>query len=205
MKPTLTIILACLALCACTSSKKLNRSANIETDKVYIVQNGWQTEVGNKMKSIELEKEAFSIRFLSKPYNSEKKEYYAAGLVAITDEAELHKISTGMQENETAYFELGSGLAAHKSTGYEGELFIDAIGQHYLYYENESSKRVNLLKKMDELLLLEFDVERFNRNEKTTVISESTLNELHLIIYIDRNLNEVIDKGELYKMTVRFV
>ena len=82
-------------------------------------------------------------------------------------------------------------------------------GHHYLYYENTTSRRLNLIEDFGSLLKLEFEVNEFHvrgpdNSITETPISKTDIDKFFLAILMDHNLNDTIDFGELHKLTITF-
>ena len=79
-------------------------------------------------------------------------------------------------------------------------------GYHYLYYKSEVDRRLTLIDKVDEWLKLDFEINNFtiDKGGSLNVIEDILIDQFYLAIYIDRNLNNTIDKGELFKCKVVF-
>lgn len=181
-----------------SSFKKLSISDN----NVSIYQDGKETVVKNNDEVL-IRKDKFAVRFSNKAYNSSAEKYYAAQVAAFIDKSELHKINIGMETTEISCFEPGTGMASY-SFGYDALIF-NKSGHHYLYFETKSDKRVNLISEKKGILRLEFPIEKFMINKEYFKISDVKMNEFYLAIFIDSNLNSIIDEGELTKLTIKFL
>ncbi len=168
-----------------------------------LIQNQSWIPIEEDELTIEINKAPFSLNFFCQAYNSKKSKFHAVQMAAFTEKAGMAHLTTGIQLEDTDCFASGTGMAPNKSKYYES-LFFEADAHHYLFYENETTNRLNLLGKKGKYLKLGFDISQFTINGKTIHISETDLSEFHLAIFIDRNLNDRIDKGELKKLTVRF-
>lgn len=176
-------------------------SAQRRGQSTTIFQNGKETVVKNETE-ITLLRENFSIRFYCKPYNSQRNEYYAAQIAAFNDKTEFAKVKTGLSTKDIACYSLGSGMAPDKSGVYEA-LIIDHQAHHFLFYENEKSRTTNLMARENGLLRLEFAVEKIRFDQKSVKLAKFPLDEIYLAIFIDLNLNSIIDPDELTKVTVK--
>jgi hypothetical protein len=184
---------------SCKSLK--NTTVESKTSEIILYQNGNEKIISNGTKSITVDKDEFSLRFYNKKYNSETEKYYATQIGAFLDLNDLEKIKVGMKTQDLPCFELGSGMAPDTSGKYESLIFNNS-GHHYLNYENSDSKRLNLLKTEKEYRKLEFEINRLYVNNKDISLKETELSAFYLAILIDENLNGIIDKGELTKLTV---
>jgi hypothetical protein len=170
-------------------------------DYIAIYQDDTETEARNE-EEIQIRRAKFAIRFSSKRYNSSKEQFYAAEIAAFLDKSELTKINEGMSTEDIPCFEPGSGMATASNGFYESIIFNNA-GHHYLYFETKKDRRVNLISENNGMLRLEFPITNLFLNEKDIKLEKTNLPEFYLAILIDRNLNNVIDKGELTKLTIK--
>ena len=193
---TLFILILILQSCNVFKPKPSNED---KSHNIYLYQNGEEKLIGHE---IEVEKKNFSIRFLNKRYNSNNKEFNSVKLASFLNIEEINKIKTGKSTSDFECFEPGSGMAPDVSGKYESLIFNNS-GCHYLIYENSESKRLNLLEDFGEILKLEFEINALYYNGNEEKMSETKLNEFYLAILIDRNLDEIIDKNELYKVKVK--
>ncbi|WGD33807.1 hypothetical protein [Olleya sp. YS] len=184
------------------SCKSLKNATNeSKTAEITLYQNGNEKIIPKGTSSIAINKDQFSLRFYNKKYNSVTEKYYATQIGAFIDPNDLEKIKVGMKTQDLPCFELGSGMAPDTSGKYESLIFNNS-GHHYLNYENSDSKRLNLLKTEKEYRKLEFEINRLYLNNKDVSMRETELSTFYLAILIDENLNGIIEKGELTKLTV---
>lgn len=168
----------------------------IQGDSIYVVTAFSDT--------IELERKPFSIRFFGKRYNPDQRQFYAASIAVLENTKDIGHLTVGMSTSKTTYLEPGSGMAA-ASNGYGDTLLVTATGHYYLFYESESEKRVNLISKKANILELEWNISGFDLSETTDRsfrrMKKSTL---YFVIFFDRNIDDIIDDGELKVVTVNF-
>lgn len=120
------------------------------------------------------------------------------------DKKAWKSLKVGMETEETPCFGGGKGLAGYQNRQYP-ELLFEKKAYHYLYYENEQDKRVKLLDSINDLLKLEFNISKLDYNNNIVKVSESKLPYFYVAVLIDKNLNDIIDEGELYKFIIEFV
>lgn len=168
----------------------------VQGDSIYVV--------SAESDTIELERKPFSIRFFGKRYNPDQRQFYAASIAVLENTKDIGHLTVGMSTSKTTYLEPGSGMAA-ASNGYGDTLLVTATGHYYLFYESESKKRVNLISKKANILELEWNILGFDMSETTDRsfrrMKKSTL---YFVIFFDRNIDEIIDEGELKVVTVNF-
>lgn len=182
-----------------------NGQGKIDTNSIYIFQNGVETIIPNTQKEVLIDKEAFAIRFYNKEYIGGKDgKYYSAQLAAFLDKTDLDDLLVGKKNTETSSFTPGRGMASSISGKYESLVFREET-HHYLMYGANNKERLNLIEKHNDYMKLEFEVNAFSYNDKDEIkIPDTELKEFYLAILIDRNLNGVIDENELRKLTFRF-
>ncbi len=182
---------------------RVEGQALISNDVTFI--QGDSTYVVNAFSdTIEMERKPFSIRYFGKRYNAEQKKFYAASIAVLGSLKDIGLLTVGMSTSKTAYFEPGSGFAAGNN-GYDDTLLVTATGHYYLFYETETDKRVNLISKKANILELEWNISGFDLSETTDrSFSRMKKSTLYFAILFDRNLDEIIDEGELKVVTVNF-
>lgn len=198
-----TILTLALGLTqACKTTKVTKSSSENFPTQLTVFQNGIEYPINNFEETIELSKEAFSLRFNNKKYNSENKKFYTAQIAAFIDKSEFDKLKTGVSKSVFPCFAPGTGMAPDKSNKYESLIFNNAA-HHYTFYESPESTRLNLLKDGGEVLRLEFEINALYYNKESFKMTETDLKEFYIAILIDKNLNENIDEGELNKLTIK--
>lgn len=205
MKTIRLITIITTALCltlACKTLKLGKGNKDSFNTQLTVFQNGNEQPINNLSETIEIEKIGFSLRFYNKKYNSENKKFYSAQIAAFKDKSEFDKLNTGMSKSDLPCFEPGSGMAPDRSGKYETLIFNNR-GHHYAPYENSDSKRLNLLEDSGGLLKLEFEINSLYYENKEVEMTETELKEFYIAFLIDKNLNGIIDKGELNKLTIK--
>lgn len=173
-----------------------NNVTFIQGDSVYVVSADRDT--------IEIERKPFSIRYFGKRYNSEQDQFYAAQIAVLDNRKDIGVLSVGMSAENTTYFEPGSGMAQYENCN-DYIMAVNESGHHYLIYENESHRRVDLISKKANILELQWNVSGVNfRQTKDLSFSEMKKSTLYFVIFLDRNLDDIIDEGELKVVTVNF-
>lgn len=205
MKFNTTIFIILILLTFGCGNKNLNKKAEKydPANEMYIIQEGNHKTVQDN-SVINLKRTDFKIGFFNKKYNSSNKKFYAAKITFSSDENDFAKFDIGNALDDLACFRGGTGMATSKSGFYES-IFIKKNAHNYLFYENESERRVNLIKDLGKnLLQLEFDVKSFYIEDNPVNIEESNLKSIAVAILIDRNLNGILDKHELSRFTIVF-
>ena len=173
-----------------------NKVTFIQGDSVYVVSADRDT--------IEIERKPFSIRYFGKRYNPEQKLFYAAQIAVLDNRKDIGVLTVGMSAENTTYFEPGSGMAQNENCN-DYIMAVNESGHHYLIYENESHRRVDLISKKANILELQWNVSGVNfRQTKDLSFSEMKKSTLYFVIFLDRNLDDIIDEGELKVVTVNF-
>jgi len=187
------LLVGIILLASCSGTKRLASKSNI-TD-VFLLQNGQTMKVQeNDQKTIA--KAPFSLRFYGKRYTDD--DFKAILVAAISDATTFDKVSVGMHQNEFANFGPATGLAG-TPLGYDA-LFINDYGHHYLFYKNEQEHRLELLKKDGVNMFFEFHIPKFFIDDTFYDIADTPISTLYLVIFNDRNGDEIMDAGELTKL-----
>lgn len=182
---------------------RVEGQALISNDVTFIQGDSFYA-VSAESDTIELERKPFSIRYFGKRYNPDQRQFYAASIAVLENTKDIGHLTVGISTSKTTYLEPGSGMAA-ASNGYGDTLLVTATGHYYLFYESESKKRVSLISKKANILELEWNILGFDMSETTDRsfrrMKKSTL---YFVIFFDRNIDEIIDEGELKVVTVNF-
>lgn len=195
------VIVLGIGLQGCSLFK--NDQVATEGTPVSILQNGNEMVIDGQKEEVTIDKAPFKLHFYTKKYNSDNNSFYAGRLVAFRDKSVLDDIKQGKKRREMPCFEPGTGMAASESGRYTSLIF-EPNAHHYLLYENEDHRRVNLLEKKDGQLKVEFPVSRVMLKDQDVEKSmkDISMDKFYMALFIDRNLNDVIDEGELKKITV---
>lgn len=197
-----TLFIGIIILFTSCNNQNSQSSSHQNFEDIILYQNNTEFIISKNTTEISITKNTFSLRFYNKRYDTESGAFYSAQIVAFLHNDELTKIKEGMNIQEIPCFEMGSGMAPHKSGRYESLIFSDGA-HHYLVYENSNNKRLTLLEDKDEYLKLEFEINKLYYNDEELNLRDVELAEFYLAILIDRNLNGVIDKNELKKLIVK--
>ncbi len=182
---------------SCYISKRAYSSESM-TD-IFLVQNN-QSRIIRSNSEIEIKQAPFSLQFYTKRYAPKRHEFYSAKIAALFTKDELNHLKEGMTIEDIPVFGPATSLAAGRY-GYDA-LVISDYGHHICFYENEEHRRARLLKQEGDELKLAFDVFALFINGRNIAIEEAPISTLYLAILIDRNLNGLIDSGELTKVTI---
>lgn len=186
-----------------TLAIRVEGQALISNDVTFIQGDSFYV-VSAERDTIEIDRKPFSIRYFGKRYNPDQRQFYAASIAVLENTKDIGHLTVGMSTSKTTYLEPGSGMAA-ASNGYGDTLLVTATGHYYLFYESESKKRVSLISKKANILELEWNILGFDMSETTDRsfrrMKKSTL---YFVIFFDRNIDEIIDEGELKVVTVNF-
>ena len=166
---------------------------------VYFFQNGIESLVNEK---IIINNSNFSLRFFAKPYNADNKDFNAVQVASFINAKDLDLVNIGDKISEVKYFGLGTGMAPSHINKYES-LYLTSEAHHYLMYDRDGDKRVNLLEDYGDYLKLEFEIKNLIYNDQEEKLSETSLLFFYLAILIDHNANGIVDSGELTKISVQ--
>ena len=198
MKKIFILIITIIVLQSCNILRGDATKPNIES--VFLYQDGKEILL-SKNQSITINRDEFSIRFYNKKYNSDTREFYCAQIAAFLNLEDLKKIKVGEKKENLSCYKPASGMAAGRN-GYEFLIF-NKNAHHYLMYENQKNRRLNLLETKGLDNKFEFEIKGIISNKKKIEMSETQLSEFYLSILIDRNLNGIIDENELTKLTIK--
>ncbi len=191
-----------LVLTSACSIKNIKTSTLDQFENITLIQNNKSFLVKDDM-TITLKSDEFSFEFYNKRYNPANKEYYATS-VGFSFDNDFENYQTGDLIADLPFFRPGTGMASHKSGFYEC-IFMHKDANHYLFYENETDRRLVLVEKMDhDLLKLRFDIKKIKVNGVENSIEQSGIDQLYVAVLIDRNLNGIVEKNELTKLLIQF-
>jgi hypothetical protein len=151
---------------------------------------------------ITLKKKSFSISFNCKPYTD--TEFHAARIGMFLDKAALDKIRDGMRTSDIEFFSLGTGYAT--SGPYDPFfIFSEDAGHHYVSYKKDGDKRAELVSENDRgILRLRCNVKHLSIDGEVFNIEEAKIDELHLVLFWDMNLNTILEPGEYKTVSINF-
>lgn len=176
-------------------------------DQISIFQDNKEIFISGADTSITIDKKDFSIRFCNKEYDGKNKKHYSTRVAAFLKSNNLNTVKIGQKLNESANFNPGTGYASGQKGTYEHlyvESEIDDYGHHYLCYEKED-KRVKIVEKLEDgFYRFSFDVNTISCEGKVTSIEKTIFKTIYLIVLSDLNLNGIVDKHELTKITLNF-
>lgn len=170
---------------------------------IRFIQNEKITELNSFKQSLIIEKKPFAIRFFCKPYDTKNEKFYATQIAVIDNEETFNKIKIGDAAEKYPFFEAGTGMAPNES-GFYDAVFINNEAHHYIYYDNESDKRANLISKQNDIIELEWQINKFFYNEKEADLTELPFKTLFFVIFIDANLNKRMEQDEIHLVQVQF-
>jgi hypothetical protein len=153
---------------------------------------------------INVDREPFALTFFQRPYNNGSDDnYHALRIAVVLDRQLLNSVQVGGALDEIPMFQRGSGLAAEPG-GYSS-LHISEAGHHYVYYQNAAKHRAQLVEHLyNGFLKLSFPVNEITLYGKTYTLADAPTEVMFFTIVIDRNLDNVIQEGELTKIEVVF-
>jgi hypothetical protein len=159
--------------------------------------------ISNTTDSVILERKPFSILYYGKRYDSKNEKFHALQVAVLKHPADTLMLMVGKNLSGIPYFEPGSGMAPG-SNGLYDAFVVTNTGHHYLYYENEAERRVSRISLAYDLLELEWRISGASIDDHDVTLKELDVPALYFVFFNDRNLNEVIDAGELKIVKVKF-
>lgn len=150
---------------------------------------------------IQLKRKPFKLVFPLREYDIEKKEFYSARITASTN-VDILSLKPGQERENIPFFTSGTGLASGLY-GYDS-LFLTENAHHYIIYnsKNESIQRANIIAGYGDG---RYEVEWliYNINDKPIRKFEQDI--LYIVVFIDNNLDNILDKGEFFRFAIHFV
>jgi hypothetical protein len=142
--------------------------------------------------------------FRVRPYDEVNKTFHAVRLTASDDDSIFQYMKDGASFEQIPFLRSGTALAGNDGE-YE-EIFPDPEANHYIFYipGNRKESRASLLRPVGEHLLVSWTVQRIWRNKQSLPLSTMKGKDLHFVVMIDDNLNEIVDQGEYKRFTIVF-
>ncbi len=199
------ICLIVLAVCIFLETVDLSSITTTPTipKHITVVQDDKETIITEDHQKVYVNKREFAIRFFHKKYDTINNKSYNAKLSAFLDKRYLYQAETDLAVEYIPFFKPGTGMAARRKQGYDC-LYFNNRANHYLFYKTEDDKRLYLLDEVDGYAHFEFPINQFFIDKKRQAIKSVPFSEFFIILFIDKNLNEIIDEGELTKLTIAF-
>lgn len=173
------------------------------TNEITIVQYGIEEKITSENIKIHLKKQPFAIQFQSRLHNSSKEVFNGLKVTIVKERSNMPVIEEGNLINLIPFLE-EVAVVLPDNNGYYTTAEINKYAHHYLFYENESHKNVELMAKKKELGLFEWNINRFNFEGKQFPIEKWNENQLTFIFLNDFNSNKVIDADELRIVQIQF-
>lgn len=168
-----------------------------------IIQDGKEFVIQSTEQNINLTKDKFEIIFNLKKDDDIAQKYYAARIVADVDPDIFKQFEVDKKFEEIPSLAIGTSMAGPKDAPYNC-IFFDDQAHHYIFYNNEDEKRVNLISKEEDILQVGFDIENYCMQDFEINISNSNFEEIFMVFFIDKNLNEIVEDGEFFKLKITF-
>ena len=201
MKKALSILIIMLFVACSVSKKNIKAKKNKSGNTVTL--NG--KSVNSRNGELIISRDSISLEFDILPYNSETKELHVAQIAATSDDSNLKYFQEGpITNNNPFYSPTGTWIVPSHNNTYNC-MYVGNSGHHYIYYESESDKRATLIKKYKNgKVRLKWSVNCFSIDKKDIQINNSIIDQLYLMVFIDQNLNDIIEKGEYSLFKIKF-
>lgn len=172
-------------------------------NEIIFLQNEISKTISTENDEITLRKKAFKIQFQSKFYNSKRENFNGLKITVFKDDIYLPVIEEGMPINLIPFFE-DLTMVVTDDNGFYSSIFINNYVHHYLFYESDTNRNIQLISKKNEIGLFEWKVDRFYLEGKEFPIESLKENKLTFILLNDFNSNKIIDADELRIVKVTF-
>lgn len=172
-------------------------------NEIIFLQNEISKTISTENDEITLRKKAFKIQFHSKFHNSKRENFNGLKITVFKDDIYLPVIEEGMPINLIPFFE-DLTMVLTDDNGFYSSIFINNYVHHYLFYESDTNRNIQLISKKNEIGLFEWKVDRFYLEGKEFPIESLKENKLTFILLNDFNSNKIIDADELRIVKVTF-
>jgi len=183
---------------------------------VIITQNGTEYPLKKEYTEITLKKDTFGIISRIREfeqYNEMGEIVFFNALITATETPEVWKqLEKGKDINQVFYYQFGTALAFAPNGLSGGDCLYDALylneeAHHAMAIYSRKAHEKNILKTFADLSFLYYweVFQIFNHETREKIpIQEHTLKTLYFTIFIDKNMNNILDKKEFYKLQINF-
>ena len=175
----------------------------IKDNYITFVQGDSSYKISKATDSVFLERRPFSLRYFGRIYDNKSQKFYSAQIAVLENQSDTKSLKIGTQTKDIPYFEPGTGMAPGQNGMYD-TVVISNTGHHYLTYENEKEKRVFLISTNQKKFEFEWIISAVFNKAQDVQFHDLKLPCLFFVVFLDNNLNEVIDKGEMKIVKVIF-
>lgn len=152
-----------------------------------------------------LDRRPFALRFPLPVYEPDGARH-AAQVAGSADPAVLgiepgHR--TDEPQGDHMFFAPGMGMAVDASGGYESFVLRDNHAHHYLVDIPSDPRMRRVTRLGPDSPDVAFAVSAFDWEDRTYSIADLPLDEVYLAVFVDRDLDDFIDPGELVRFTLR--
>lgn len=202
MKPTVWIL---PVLLIGVSSMILSFNSKDESLPISIISGENRISLDVKGQTIQLKRSGFSLEFFVKPYSTPNKEFNAARIAFFTEEESFKAAKVGRKMTPEFYLASGHGMA-QENNGSNGYVHLANDAFNYIFYESPERRRAELIKEQNGFLHLscKFNNLLLDFKQPEIPLEESRIPYFYVVVFIDRDHDGVIDKGELAKAKLVF-
>jgi hypothetical protein len=193
----LPILFACASM---KEPKKAYESGPVLT----FIQGDQRINIPCSDTTLTLKKAPLTLEFTSARYDQERDLFYATRIAATRDKKEFDRFKNGPIAEDNTFFGVATGKSCAEDVEYE-TLYLDNNGHHYIFYSAEDHKRATLIEELaDQQVRLQWTIRSVTEDGKEFPLESCSSEEVYLLFFQDRNLNKVIEDGELKKIILRF-
>ncbi len=186
----------------CSLLVSFGNAQEYTTNNLIIKQGNQTFNIDKADQTITLRPEEFSIEYLNKPYQEKKNLFYAAQAL-VTDSSADVNFQEGIKIESIPYFESGSGFAAEKNQVIYYP-FLSYDGHQYLYYVSNNEKRVDKIGTSGNWDIYKWTLKGVYQYDAEMDWNIYDNDQVHIALIIDRNLDEILQKGEFFDVHINF-
>ncbi len=194
------ISLLCFQVCLSVAQKRTSKT------EVEFIQGEKHFLLENTNTEIQLKRDPFSIDFILKKSNEKKGEFYIMRFVAAQEDTYFKYMKEGTSVEETPILANGTSMATNENNSYNSLFLIE--GNHNFYYESPKNQRggakVIASYPGKKLKLRWYIPDIYEYRQTPYPFTELKGDKIFLIIFMDKDDDKIIDKGEYYKVTLNF-
>jgi hypothetical protein len=152
-----------------------------------------------------LKKEPFALRWNDYRYDNGDSIIHACAVTFPASDSIFLELSPDMEAESSGCFAPGMGMAGYNDRPYE-EIFIKDEACHYIWYQDSTDRRADLISEKKKVLTLEWPIThvRDQSSETSYPVQELKQDILNMAAYSELNHNGIIDEAELKKFVLYF-
>ncbi len=154
------------------------------------------------MSEVEIDRKPFIFRFPLEEYDEDNRKWYSSRITASLND-DIFSVEDGMDLYSVSFFSPGAGLA---TSNIYSSLYINDRACHYIIFSADEpvyQRAVQIGILPDGRNLLEWEISYIN-SDNNSYVEDTEIQEIFLIYFVDRNLNNILDSDEYIRFRLKF-